>query len=274
MSRRIDLLRLDYAFSVIVPCLMAVYFGNLNFFDHLDIIGGFLLYAITGNLLNDAIDAKDPKDADTKERVQGYRPKEILAIALVTCVFGTFLFVRTCTQHPVNSVLLALIVAMVVAYCVKLKKWVIINQVVLLVSHVFLPYFMVRIDGDAVSFTPLDWVIILTFFAFAFTGQIVHESIDGDAITRFSLRTQQVIVWVSSFITMGMAILTTWFLWVAAVLEWYIFIPVICIPVGTIYIFRHPKQNTKGVKDVGLILGNIILFYFLVLIIQKMFATP
>ena len=77
MSRRIDLLRLDYAFSVIVPCLLALYFNNLTVRSHLDIIIGFLLYAITGNTINDAIDMRDPNENDTLERVKGYHWKEI-----------------------------------------------------------------------------------------------------------------------------------------------------------------------------------------------------
>ncbi len=272
MSRRIDLLRLDYAFSVIVPCLMAVYFNGLNFFKELDIIGGFLLYAITGNLLNDAIDAKDPKDVETKERVQGYRPKEILAMGLLACLFGTFLFIRTCIEHSINILLLLIIVVMVVGYCIKFKNWVIINQMLLGASHVLLPYFLIKIDGGATTFTLLDWVLILTFFAYAYTGQIVHESIDGDAITRFSLRAQQIIVWVASLVTIGMGILANLFLWGTFTEEWYVFMPIIFIPLGTLYIFRKPKQAPKGVKDVGIILGNIILVYFLVLIFRQMWA--
>jgi 4-hydroxybenzoate polyprenyltransferase len=272
MSRRIDLLRLDYAFSVIVPCLMAVYFNNLNLFAHLDIIGGFLLYAITGNLLNDAIDAKDPKDVETKERVQGYRPKEIMAMGLLACLFGTFLFVRTCSQHWENTILLIVIVVMVVGYCFKFKKWVIVNQILLGVSHVLLPYFMVKIDGGVTDFGLLDWVLILTFFAYAYTGQIVHESIDGDAITRFSLRTQQIIVWVSSLITIGMGIVANIFWWNTSTSDLYIFMPMVFIPLGTLYIFRRPKQSPKGVKDVGIVLGNILMLYFLVFILRQMWG--
>ncbi len=269
MSRRIDLLRLDYAFSVIVPCLMAVYFNKIPLFNELDIIGGFLLFAITGNLLNDAIDANDPKDVETKERVQGYRPKEIMSMGLLACLFGVFLFIRTCIDHPINLLLLIVIVIMVVGYCIKFKHWVIVNQMLLGASHVLLPYFMVKIDGGVTEFTLLDWVLILTFFAYAYTGQIVHESIDGDAITRFSLRAQQVIVWVSSFVTIGMGIAANIFLWGTF---GYVFLPIVFIPLGTLYIFRKPKQAPKGVKDVGIVLGNIILFYFLILIFRQMWA--
>jgi 4-hydroxybenzoate polyprenyltransferase len=272
MSRRIDLLRLEYAFSVIVPCLLAVYFNNFNLFAHLDIIGGFLLYAITGNLLNDAIDAKDPKDVETKERVQGYRPKEIMAMGLIAFLFGTFLFVRTCVDHWENTILLIVIVVMVVGYCLKFKQWVIINQILLAVSHVLLPYFMVEIDGGVTTFGLLDWVLILTFFAYAYTGQIVHEAIDGDAITRFSLRTQQIIVWVSSLITTGLGIVANFVLWSTSTPEWYIFLPMIFVPLGTIYIFRRPKQHPKGVKDIGIVLGNILMLYILVLIVRQMWA--
>jgi 4-hydroxybenzoate polyprenyltransferase len=191
-----------------------------------------------------------------------------MAMGLIAFLFGTFLFVRTCVDHWENTILLIVIVVMVVGYCLEFKQWVIINQILLAVSHVLLPYFMVKIDGDVTTFGLLDWVLILTFFAYAYTGQIVHESIDGDAITRFSLRTQQIIVWVSSFITIGMGIVANFVLWSMSTPDWYIFMPMIFIPLGTLYIFRRPKQSPKGVKD----LGNILLLYFLVFIFRQMWA--
>src|SRR5271157_225502 len=269
MSRRIDLLRLDYAFSVIVPCLMAVYFNHLNLFDHLDIIAGFLLYAITGNLLNDAIDLKDPNDVETAQRVEGYRAKELAAMAMLSVLFGTFLFIRTCVEHPINIIFLLATVFMVIGYCVWFKKWVVVNQILLGISHVVFPYFMIKVDGNVTDlFTPTDWLLLLTFFAFAYTGQIVHEIIDGDSITRFSLETQRRIVLISSFVTMGVGILANIYLW-NTVFSYY-FLPFVFIPLGTLYIFRRAKPVPKGVKDVGIVLGNIIMVYFLVLILRNM----
>jgi 4-hydroxybenzoate polyprenyltransferase len=268
LSRRIDLLRLDYAFSVIVPCLMAVYFNKLNLFNELDIIVGFLLYAITGNLLNDAIDVKDPGDVETAARVEGYRAKELAAMALLSVLFGTFLFIRTCIEHPLNIVFLIATVIMVIGYCVKFKKWVIVNQILLGISHVVFPYFMIKVDGGVQPlFTTTDLVLLLTFFAFAYTGQIVHEIIDGDSITRFSMETQRWVVLVSSFVAIGVGIWANIVIWP----NWgYVFVPFIFIPFGTIYIFRRAKPVPKGVKDVGIVLGNIIMVYFLVFILQNM----
>ena len=130
MSRRIDLLRLDYAFSVIVPLLLAIYFNKLNLFDHLDIIVGFTLYAITGNTLNDAIDMRDPNEIDTLERTKGYHWKEIMAVAIIAFMFGTILFFRTIKVHPINGLYLVLTIIMVVVYCLK-KAIPIFNQILL-----------------------------------------------------------------------------------------------------------------------------------------------
>ncbi|MHA1731894.1 MAG: hypothetical protein ACTSU5_08115 [Promethearchaeota archaeon] len=268
MSRRIDLLRLDYIFSVIVPCLMAVYFHSLNLFAHLDIIGGFACFAVTGNLLNDAIDSRDPDDVETKERTEGFHWKEIAAMGLLAFLFGSTLFVRSVTQHPVNGIILVAIIAMVVLYCVKLKPVPIVNQVLLGVSHVVLPFIMIKVDaGSTPVMEEIDWVLLLTFFAYAITGQLVHEVIDGDAITRFSLRTQQAIIWASSLVTIAAGI------WATAYLRMYYFLPFVFIPLGTLYTFRKPTTSTKGVKDVGIVLGNVIMFYFLVLILQQQFGA-
>ncbi|GAB4313108.1 MAG: hypothetical protein Kow0069_14100 [Promethearchaeota archaeon] len=266
MSKRIDLLRLDYAFSVVVPCLMAVYFNDLDLFYHLDVIAGFFCFAITGNLLNDAIDARDPSDEETVERVRGFHWKEIAAMAVLSFLFGTFLFARTVTEHPVNGLILAVIVAMVVVYCVKLKPVPIVNQVLLGASHVLLPYLMVKVDAGLPSaLSGTDWVLLATFFAYAFTGQVVHEVIDGDAITRFSLKAQQRVIWVASVVTIAMGLFAWWYV------GDYYFLPFVFIPLGTMYTFRRPTRSTKGVKDVGIVLGNLILFYFLVLVLRKQF---
>jgi hypothetical protein len=259
--RRINLLRLDYVFSVVVPCLMAIYINDFNLVDHLDIIMGFTLYAIVGNTLNDMIDAKDPHEEETIERVAGFHWKEIATVAITAFLFGSMMFVRTIQEHPQNAILLVAIIVMVVVYCLK-KNLPIINQILLGVSHVFLPYLMIKIDGNA---NPIlnenEWILMMTFFSFAFTGQIVHEIIDGDSITKFSLRTQQLVVIVSSVVTMVMGFFAL------SIADIY-FLPFIFIPIGSIYTFRKPTHSTKGVKDAGIILGNIILFYFLVLIIQ------
>ena len=53
---RIEVLRLDYLFSVILPCLLAIYINHLHIIDYLDIIFGWGFLGITGNLLNDIKD--------------------------------------------------------------------------------------------------------------------------------------------------------------------------------------------------------------------------
>ena len=266
MSRRIDLLRLDYLFSVIVPCLMAIFINDLNIMNYLDILAGFSLYAITGNTLNDMIDAKNPDEKETIERIKGFQWKEIAAISIVSFIFGTTLFVRTITENPINALIIVIIIAMVVLYCIK-KDVPIINQILLGVSHVFLPYLIIKIDAGSVpTISIAEWFLMLTFFCFAFTGQIVHEIIDGDSISRFSLKTQQLTVIISSIITIIVGVVAV--LVVGPPKSVY-FIPFCLIPIGSIYAFRKPTTSSRGVKDVGLILGNIILVYLLVLILVQ-----
>lgn len=267
MSRRIDLLRLDYLFSVIVPCLMAIFINDLNIMNHLDILAGFSFYAITGNTLNDMIDAKNPDEKETIERIKGFQWKEIAAISIVSFIFGTTLFIRTITEKPINALIIVIIIAMVVLYCVK-KDVPIVNQILLGISHVFLPYLIIKIDANSVPIiSGAEWFLMLNFFCFAFTGQIVHEIIDGDSISRLSLKTQRLTVIISSIITIFVGIIAVL---VIGLPKSVYFIPFCLIPIGSIYTFRKPiKSISKGVKDVGLILGNIILVYLLVLILVQ-----
>ena len=264
MSRRLDILRLGYTFSVLVPCLLAIYLHDLVLWEYLDIIFGFIFFATTGNTLNDFIDARNPEEAETIERIKGFTRKEILTISILSFLFGTMLFIRTIAEHWLNGVILGIIIVLVIIYCME-KRIPIVNQIFLGVSHVFLPYLMIKIDS---GLNPVvsneEWFLIITFFAFAFTGQVVHEAADGDAITRFSLKIQQIVVIISSLITISTGITAV------VVLRDIYFIPFCLIPFGSIYVFRKPERPKAGVKDVGIILGNIILVYFLVLIVRNM----
>lgn len=208
MSKRIDLLRLDYTFSVIVPMLLAIFLNRLNPFEHIDIILGFTFLAITGNTWNDVFDMKDPNEKETLERVAGYHPREIFTIGLTSFILGITLLMRTCFQHPINGLLLFIIIVMVLLYCKWLKPYPIINQLLLGASHIFLPYLMIKIDADTKTLISVnEWILMMMFFAFAFTGQIVHEVIDGDAIRKhLSLKQCQIVIWIASFITLVSAI--------------------------------------------------------------------
>lgn len=265
MNRRLELLRLDYMFAVIVPCLMAIYYGNLNFWQHIDIVAGFGFYAIAGNTLNDILDARNPSETETIERIKGFRVKEIATLSIISFFIGTMLFIRTIKEHWINGVILAVIIAMVGFYCLK-KIYPIINQIFLGASHVILPYLIIKIDADAKPLlSPGEWCLVITFFSFAVTAQIVHEIIDGDAIIKYPPRLQQLIVLTGSSFTIAMGIITI------VVLKDIYFLPLIIVPIGMIYAFRKPTRSTKGVKDVGIIVGNLMMVYFLILILRNIF---
>ncbi len=265
MSGRISLLRLDYAFSVLIPLLLAIFLNKLNLFHHLDILIGFLFLAITGNTWNDVIDMKNPEDMDTLKRVEGYHPKEIFTIGLASFILGMTLLLRTCLQHFLNFIILLSIIAMVLLYCIVFKPIPILNNILLNISHVLLPYFMIKIDANLPLMRGEEWTVILGFLCFAFNAQVVHEVIDGEAILKkLSLRRCQIIIQISALITLilgiGAVILT----------NIYYFFPFIFFPLGIMYTFRRPTTSTKGVKDVGLLSGNFLLIYFLCLIALQM----
>jgi len=265
MSKRIDLLRLDYLFSVIVPLLVAIFLNNLNPLEHIDIVIGFSFLAITGNTWNDVIDMKHPEEKETLERIEGYHPREIFTIGAVTFVLGLTLLLRTCVQHPINAIFLILIIVLVLVYCVWIKPVPIANHIVLGMSHVVLPYFMIKIDAGIPIMSEKEWLLIFCFFAFAVTGQFVHEVIDEDSLRKhLSLRQCQILIQISSAITLVLG------LWAFVVLAQYYFLPFIFMPIGTMYTFRRPTASTKGVKDIGILIGNFLLVYFTCLIVIQM----
>jgi len=265
MSKRIDLLRLDYVFSVVIPMLIAIYLNRLNPFEHLDILLGFTFLAITGNTWNDVIDMRHPEEEETIQRVAGYHPREIFTVGLASFILGITLLMRTCFMHPINGIFLFFIIIMVLAYCIWFKQYPIINQILLGASHIVLPYFMIKNDAGLPLMTELEWSLMLTFFAFAITGQLVHEVIDGDAITKaLTLKQCQGAIWISSIITIILAI------WSFIIIPNFYFIPFMLFPIGTMFTFRRPTKSTKGVKDVGILIGNFLLLYFICLITLQM----
>jgi len=266
MASRFGLLRLDYTFSVIVPMLIAIYLNRLNPFRHIDILIGFVFLAITGNTWNDVIDMKDPNEVETIKRVEGYHPKEIFTIGAVTFFLGLTLLLRTCIQHIINAIFLVIIIISVLIYCKWIKPIPFVNHILLGTSHMLLPYFMIKVDA---GLTLLDFEqegpLILAFIAFALTGQFVHEVIDGDALVKhFSLRKCQILIWIFSIITLILAI------WAFLIIPNYYFLPFVFFPIGTIYTFRKPTRSTKGVKNVGILIGNFVMIYFLCLITLQM----
>ena len=263
---KFSLLRLDYTFSVIIPMLLAIYLNRLNPFNHIDILIGFLFFAISGNTWNDVIDMRDQKETETLKRVEGYHPKEIFTIGFVSFILGITLLLRTCLQHLLNAIFLIIIIIMVLVYCLWVKPIPFLNHILLGASHMLLPYFMIKIDaGLPLVDLRVELPLIIAFFAFALTGQFVHEVIDSDALTkRFSLRQCQIIIWISSIISLILGI------WAFIVLKQYYFFPFVFLPIGTMYTFRRPTKSTQGVKDIGILIGNFLLIYFICLITLQM----
>jgi len=269
MSKGFRLLRLEYIFSVLIPCLLCIYLNGYDIIANLWILAGFGFYAITGNTLNDVIDMKDPNEKETLERVKGYNRKEILVLALASFLLGTMCFINAILINPILGVYLAIIVFMVVFYCL-FKSLVIINHIILGVSHIILPYFMIKINGGDVFMNVFpnmelnESLILAAITAVAFTGQMVHEMIDGDSLAKLNPKTSRLVIWVACIISLSIAIIS------CIITIEIIFLPIVFFPLGIMYIYRKPRTDLMGrtsLKDIGIILGNLMLFYLLILII-------
>ncbi|NVM53424.1 MAG: hypothetical protein HWN66_06935 [Candidatus Helarchaeota archaeon] len=255
---RIELLRLDYLFSVLAPCLLAIYVNNLNIVNYLGIISGWCFLGVTGNLLNDAID---------KDRGLDYTTKELATLALISFLLGIALMVETFIYYPITIAFALSSIFLVIGYCVKFKQYAIINKFVLVFSHIVFPYLTI-ISSPQVNPNLLSWGeiwIMATFFAFSFSGQVIHEAIDKEASDAFSLRKIQIIVQISSILTI---IFGVYAIFVLPQPNSLYFIPFIAIPVGPMYIYRKPRTPRPELKDVGIILGNLMMVYLLVLILM------
>lgn len=269
MSSGFRLLRVEYIFSVIIPCLLCIYLNDYDIASHIWILAGFSFYAITGNTLNDVIDMNDPNEKETLERVKGYGRKEILVLALASFVLGTTCFMNNLIEKPILGIYLIIIIIMVVFYCL-FKSLVIINHVILGISHIVLPWFMIKINAGDIVFNMFpdmglnESLILATIIAVAYTGQMVHEMIDGDSLSRLKPRSSQIVIWTASLISLSIAIISF------IITKYLIFLPILFFPLGIMYIFRKPRKNLLGrtsLKDIGIILGNLMLIYIIILII-------
>ena len=269
MSKGFRLLRAEYIFSVIIPCLLCIYLNDYDIKSHIWILSGFVFYAITGNTLNDVIDMKDPNERETLERVEGYTRKEILVISIASFVLGTTCFMNEILENPLLAIYLILIVFMVVFYCF-FKSLVIINHIILGISHIVLPWFMIKINARDIVLTFLpeielsESLILASIICVAFTGQMVHEMIDGDSLSKLKPKTSQLVIWVACIISLIIAFVSF------IITKYIVFIPIVFFPIGITYIFRTPRNNLLGrtsLKDTGILLGNLMLAYIIVLII-------
>ncbi|MFX1427400.1 MAG: UbiA family prenyltransferase [Promethearchaeota archaeon] len=271
MSKGFKLLRVEYIFSVIIPCLLCIYLNNYDIKSHIWILSGFVFYAITGNTLNDVIDMRDPNEKETLERVEGYSRKEILVISIASFVLGTTCFMNEIIKNPLLAIYLTLIIFMVVFYCF-FKSLVIVNHIILGVSHIVLPWFMIKINAEEIimSFLPelelTESLILASIICVAFTGQMVHEMIDGDSLSKLKPKTSQLVIWVACSVSLIVAIISF------IITKYLVFIPIVFFPFGIMYIFRKPRNNLLGrtsLKDTGILLGNLMLAYIIVLIIAS-----
>ncbi|MFW9784615.1 MAG: hypothetical protein ACFFFB_20205 [Candidatus Heimdallarchaeota archaeon] len=271
MSKGFRLLRIEYLFSVLIPCLLAIFLNDYEITQHLWILAGFGFYAITGNTLNDFIDMRDPNEKETLARVKGYGRKEILTLSLASFVLGTMCFMNDIIVKPILGIYLTIIVFMVIFY-VLFKSLVIINHIILGLSHIVLPWFMIKINaGDVVMnvFPAMrlnESLILASLISVAYTGQMIHEMIDGDSLSKLKARSSQIVIWISCIISITIAIISL------IIVRSLVFLPIIFFPIGIMYIFRTPRSNLLGrssLKDIGIILGNLMFAYILILILAN-----
>jgi hypothetical protein len=200
--------------------------------------------------------------------VQGYSRKEILTISLASFLMGSLCFINRIVVYPILGVYLALIVILVVFYCF-FKSLVIINHIILGISHIVLPWMMIKINAGDIAFfflpalTTSELLILISIAFVGYTGQMLHELIDGDSLSKLSPRSSQLVLWITCLISIVITVVAL------IVTQKIIFLPMIFFPFGILYIFRKPRTDLLGktsLKDVGIILGNLILVYIIILI--------
>jgi len=251
-AQRWGVLRLDYLFAVLVPCMIALYVtrsGAAGLLEHLRLIAGWAFLGIAGNVINDVVD---------KDRGLDWNTKELAAIAIGSLVLSLLCFGSAFVLDPMTTVYVAIAIGLVFVYCIGLKKIPLASGFVQVFAEVCMPFFSIHVPSS-----PVEWLWLVSLFCFSVLSQFMHEAIDKEAMaSRFSPNQMRIIMFVFSGLTLGCG--TILFL----ITMDYNILPVAFVPFATIYIFRSPRMNpASNIKSIGIILGNFFMIYFLVLIL-------
>lgn len=251
-AHRWGVLRLDYLFAVIIPCLIALYVTHsdaLGFLGHLRIIVGWGFLGIAGNVINDIVD---------KDRDLNWNTKELAAIAIGSLVLSFLCFASAIASNPETIIFIATAIGLVFVYCIGLKKIPLASSFVQVFAEVCLPYFSIHLPSS-----PVEWLWLVSLFFFSVLSQFIHEAIDKEATaSRFSPNKIRIIVFIFSGLTLAFGSILFLLTFDINIL------PVAFVPFAVIYIFRTPRiAPATNIKSIGIILGNFFMLYFLILIL-------
>jgi hypothetical protein len=118
--------------------------------------------------------------------------------------------------------------------------------------------------GFLPNLTLFESLILGTIISVAFTGQMVHEMIDGDSLSKLKPRTSQLVICSASIVSLIITIVSFF------ITQSLVFLPILFFPIGILYIFRKSRNDLLGrssLKDTGIILGNLMLAYIIILIV-------
>lgn len=255
----LKLLRLEYLFSVLFPCFVALLINGLELIpNYLAMIFGWAFLGIAGNVINDIID---------KDRDLPYTNKEMASVAICSFMLGLTLMLRYLIFNPINLTLFILAIALVLAYCLWLKKLPILNKFALVFSHLIIPYLIIKIPLFWEPGFILEIFILFGMFFLGVSGQVVHEVIDDESSSKFSRKSIQITVLVTAGLSVVCFILFLIFSIVLMIFFWsYLFIPFLIPPIGAAYMFRAENKPRKTTKTVGVVIGNLLLVYVVIML--------
>jgi 4-hydroxybenzoate polyprenyltransferase len=249
MQNRWNVVRLDYLFSVVLPCIIALYVNHLPLLGSIRTILGWALLGITGNVINDAID---------RDRDLGWQRKELVAIAVGSLALAGLCFIPAIVADPLNGAWIAIAIVLIIVYNFGMKKVPVASALVQVFAEIVMPYFTIHLPTTAV-----EWLWLVTLYAYGILSQFMHEALDSEAVASYGPKKVRFIVFLFSLIVLVLGV-------VLFVLTVDInILPFAFVPFAAMYIYRTPrsKDAAGNIKDVGIILGNLFLVYFIVLVV-------
>ncbi len=251
-GNRWSAVRLDYLFVVVIPCLIALYTNRIlpgfTLLDHLKTILGWVFLGIAGNVINDIVD---------KDRITGWRGKELGAVALGSIFLALLCFTETVATNPLKAAWIATAISLILVYNLGMKRIPLVSGFVQVFAEICMPFFTIHVPDDTA-----EWLWLASLYLFGVLSQFMHEALDRDALAqRFTPARVRTIVILSSVLTLAAGFVLLFITGDVNILP-FAFVPAACI-----YIFRVPRASSGNIKSVGIILGNFFMVYFVVLLV-------
>lgn len=265
MTRVNDVLRLEYCLIYTFPVVIATYVNQLDFLSQLPLFVAFIFIGLSANMINDAIDLRNPEDAATHERLHGFQARDLFIASLMAFSCAAVFLWSVMVTYPLVFVFFLLTVVTSLGYgLVKgLSSVPFVDQVLGIMGMLSFPYLMTIANGPIFALTLGDWILLILFIPAGLLIQTVQQTIDNENIGTLSEKTVHWIVLILCGLTVALGVVLVSYYRNLALLPCGFGVLIMLIE------FLKPTGSSLEVKEVLIATGNVMMVYLLALVLLE-----